>query len=375
MLDELVFGVREAAWPAVRVDLGLSYVQVGLLLTVPGLVAAIVEPAIGLAGDTRHRRVIVLVGGLAFGAALLATGLAPGFAGLLAATIVLYPASGAFVGLSQANLMDAAPERREPNMARWVVAGSVGTVAGPLAFAAAAFGGFGWRSVLVVAAAPAVALAAAAWAVHPSHGGDDDTSAASLLRTAFHAAREREVVRWLLVLELQDLQGDLLLGFLALYLVDVAGVSPVAAGIAVAVWSVAGLAGAVWLVRATRRMDGVRYLRISTGLALMLFPTFLLVPPLVPKLIAVAALAAVTAGWYPIAQARLFAAMPGASGTAIALSSLASLAGAVLPLAVATAAEHLGLSHAMWLLLVGPIAVLTLLPRGGRGPVRARLAD
>lgn len=28
-LDELVFGVGEAAWPLIRADLGLSYAQIG----------------------------------------------------------------------------------------------------------------------------------------------------------------------------------------------------------------------------------------------------------------------------------------------------------------------------------------------------------
>ncbi len=329
----------------------------------PGLVAAAVEPAIGLGGDTRHRRAVIVAGGVTFGLALLACGLAPGFAGLLAATIVLFPASGAFVGLSQANLMDAAPERREPNMARWVVAGSVGAVVGPFAFAAAVLAGFGWRSVLLVLAVGSVALAGAASAGHPPPRVDDGVSPGVLVRNAIRSLRDREVLRWLLVLELQDLQGDLLLGFLALYLVDVAGVSAAAAGLAVALWSVAGLGGAIWLVRATRRMDGVRYLRISTCLALLLFPAILVLPVVGLKLVAVAALGAVTAGWYPIAQARLFGTMPRSSGTAVALSSVASLVGSVLPLAIAAAADRLGLGHAMWLLLLGPVAVLALLPR------------
>lgn len=375
LLDELVFGVREAAWPSVRADLGLSYVQIGLLLTVPGLVAAAVEPAIGLAGDTRHRRSVIVAGGVTFGLAVLASGLAPGFAGLLAATIILFPASGAFVGLSQANLMDAAPECREPNMARWVVAGSVGAVVGPLAFAAAVLAGFGWRSVLVLLAVGSVGLAGAISVVHPPPHGDDGVSAGVLVRNAIRSLRDREVLRWLLVLELQDLQGDLLLGFLALYLVDVAGASAAAAGLAVALWSVAGLGGAIWLVRATRRMDGVRYLRISTRLALLLFPAILVLPAVGLKLVAVAALGAVTAGWYPIAQARLFATMPRSSGTAVALSSVASLVGSVLPLAIAAAADRLGLTHAMWLLVLGPVAVLALLPRRRVGASEHGLRD
>ena len=58
------------------------------------------------------------------------------------------------------------------------------------------------------------------------------------------------------------------------------------------------LAGAIWLVQATRRMDGVRYLRNSTCLALVLFPAILVLPAVGLKLVAVAALGAVTAGWY-----------------------------------------------------------------------------
>ena len=122
-------------------------------------------------------------------------------------------------------------------------------------------------------------------------------------------------------------------------------------------------------------MDGVRYLRISTCLALGLFPRSVVLPSVGLKLVAVAALGAVTAGWYPIAQARLFGTMPGSSGTAVALSSVASLVGSVLPLAIAAAADRLGLAHAMWLLLLGPLAVLVLLPRRRAGASGHGLRD
>ena len=38
-IDELVFGVGEAAWPLICDDLGLSYFQIGLALSLPGLLA------------------------------------------------------------------------------------------------------------------------------------------------------------------------------------------------------------------------------------------------------------------------------------------------------------------------------------------------
>ena len=40
LLDELVFGAREAAWPLIRTDLDLTYLQIGVLLSVPAAVAA-----------------------------------------------------------------------------------------------------------------------------------------------------------------------------------------------------------------------------------------------------------------------------------------------------------------------------------------------
>src|SRR3954470_24933115 len=70
-LDELVFGVREAAWPLIRDDLGLTYAEVGLLLGVPNLVSSVIEPFIGILGDVWRRRVLVLGGGVVYGLALL----------------------------------------------------------------------------------------------------------------------------------------------------------------------------------------------------------------------------------------------------------------------------------------------------------------
>ena len=50
-VDELVFGVGEAAWPFIRNDLHLTYTQIGLLLSLPGIIAAFIEPFIGILGD------------------------------------------------------------------------------------------------------------------------------------------------------------------------------------------------------------------------------------------------------------------------------------------------------------------------------------
>ena len=60
-LDELVFGVGESAWPLIRADLRLDYAQIGLLLSLPGLLAAFVEPAFGILADRGYTRWLILI--------------------------------------------------------------------------------------------------------------------------------------------------------------------------------------------------------------------------------------------------------------------------------------------------------------------------
>src|SRR3712207_6436718 len=105
-LDELVFGAREAALPAIRGDLGLSYAEIGVALALPNVASAVAEPLLGLLGDVWRRRVLVVGGGVAYGLALLALAGAGGLWTLVVAFLVLYPASGAFVSLAQASFMD-----------------------------------------------------------------------------------------------------------------------------------------------------------------------------------------------------------------------------------------------------------------------------
>ena len=125
----------------------------------PLLAGGTLELPLGiLAGDGRRRRLAVLGGGILFVLTLLAVAGARSFAVLLAAFTLFYPASGAFVSLTQAELMDAWPERQSQVMARWDLAGSTGAVAGPLLLTAVLAAGGGWRvAYLVLAAAAAVA--------------------------------------------------------------------------------------------------------------------------------------------------------------------------------------------------------------------------
>lgn len=404
-LDEFVFGVREAAWPLIRTDLNLTYAQIGVLLGVPGIVSSLVEPVIGVLGDTWRRRVLILGGGVVFALALLMAGASRSYALLLLAFILLYPASGAFVSLAQATLMDLAPDRREWNMARWTFAGSLGVVLGPLALSAAAVLAWGWRPLLMGSAllalavvlvalrlrsgtAPRMAIATASDSTasdpvstcdsvpDPETGGSaptldlpPETESAGLgalwvgLKGAVGALRRPDVRRWLALLQFSDLMLDILLGYLALYLVDVAGANPRQASTAVAVWTGLGLLGDFLIIRLLTRVEGLRYLRLSAAFELGFYAAFLLVPNWGAKLVMLGLLGLLNAGWYAILQAQLYTALPGQSGTAIAVSNVVGLAGSLVPLTLGLIAQRWGLRPTMWLLALGPIALLLGLPR------------
>jgi FSR family fosmidomycin resistance protein-like MFS transporter len=371
-LDELVFGVREAAWPLIRRDLGLGYLEIGLLLTIPEMVSTLLEPTFGLLGDAGRRRRLVLGGGVAFALALALVSVSWTFGAMLAAFAMLYPASGAFVGLSQATLMDQDADAQERNMARWVVAGSVAAVIAPLILSASAVLGAGWRPLFAAMAVLSVPLVLLLRRARFDDGEPSSSSFREAFRAAVRALRRREVLRWLLLLEFGDLVGDVLFGFLALYLVDVGGLSVGLAGVAVAVWTGAGLAGDLLLVPLLARVDGVVHLRRTALAVLAVYPAFLVLPGLGPKLAMLALLGLLHAGWYAIPQARLFGEMPGSSGTAVALSNVTGLLGTVLPLAVAAVAARAGLGTAMWILALGPLAMVFGLPRRARAGEGAR---
>ncbi len=324
------------------------------------MVGSVLDPLFSVLGDGGRRRVVIVLGGCAFALSAALTSVAVGFWTLLLAFVVGNPASGAFVSLSQATLMDLAPAQRERNMARWTFAGSFGYAGGPLLLAAALWFGVGWRTTIAVLAVAAVPLAMAARRL-PAASSATDTSGA--WHHAFAALRRPDVLRRLALLEAADLLIDVFHGYLALYFVDVAHADAGAGALGVAVWTGAGLVGDSLLLWVLRRISGRRYLRLTACAALAVYPAFLLVPGYGLKLGLVAALGLLNSGWYAIPKAGLYEALPGRSGAAVAVGGVGGLLGACVPLALGFVAGAAGLAPTMWILVLAPVALLALAPR------------
>jgi FSR family fosmidomycin resistance protein-like MFS transporter len=377
---------------------------------VPLLAGGLLELPLGvLAGEGKRRRLAVLAGGIVFVLTLLGVASAPSFALLLCAFVAFYPASGAFVSLTQAELMDTWPDRQAQVMARWELAGSIGAVAGPLLLTAVLASGGGWRDAYLVLAVLAALAWLGRWRREPQATGTGGMAGAGMSAGAHEAngdgeaggdgdgeaggdgdgegegggegegrgwrvrggevlgaLREWGTVRWLVLLQVTDLLGDVFTGFLALYLVDVEHLRPAVAALAVAIRLGASLGGGGALVMVLERVGDLTVLRATAAAAGLLYPAFLLVPGVAPKLAILAVLSAATAPWYPLLQARLYGSLPGRSSVAVTLSSAAGLAGGLGPLAVGLGAQAFGLGWALAGLVVVPVVVLGLSATGRR---------
>ena len=305
-IDEFFFGAMEAAWPLIRDDLSLTYVQIGLLLSLPRIWGSVAGVVIGILGDVWNRRAIIIGGGALFAVSLLVISTSVSFTILMVGLLIFNPSSGAFVGLSQSTLMDHDTTRYEQNMARWTFAGASGVALGALALGGALTLGMGWRE-LVLATAAVSALALLAVLKLPLGGASRSGGSYPTF-------------------------GELR----------------------------SGVSGA--LSALLERVRGLTYLRYSALAELVLFIAFLLAPGLWPKLVIVALLGFGNAGWYPILQAQLYKEMPGKSGTVMAVNDVSSLVSGLVPLCIGLAARTWGLGAAIWLLLAGPIALLIGIP-------------
>ena len=158
--------------------------------------------------------------------------------------------------------MDYDPARREQNMVRWEFTGWVAYALGPLALTGAIAVGLGWRMAFLTMARhddTGHRRKYPEWRLEPARSESEPRSPsfAEGVRTAVKALKRFRVVKWLALLQASDLMLDIFLGFLALYMVDVAGISESRAALTLSVWVGAGIIGNLLLIPLLERMRGL----------------------------------------------------------------------------------------------------------------------
>ena len=364
--DELHYAIDGAALPAIRADLNLNYAEIGLLLGLPQIAGTFIEPLLLMLGDTPLRKRLIAGGGLMVMLALLLISGVTAFPLLLAGFLINFPASGAFVTLSQATLMDLYPGREAHMLARWTVAGSLGNLIGPLLIALSLSLGLGWRWMFTGLALLACALTISVWwQKFTSQGAEGHMVAVAprnLASVFWRLLHEWSLLRWFALLQFSDLLLDVFFGYVALYFTDVAGASPAQASLILSALMGTGLVMDLALIPILERWPGRRIVRISAVASILVYTAWLLAPWLWVKIILAIMIRSSTIGWYQVLQGEAYASVPGNSGTVMAIGSLAGLAGGVMTWFIGWFAATTNLSTAMWLLLAGPISLVLFVP-------------
>lgn len=96
---------------------------------------------------------------------------------------------------------------------------------------------------------------------------------------------------------------------------------------------------------------------------LIAFGIFLLIPGFIFKLVFVIVVNLFNTGWYPILQGRLYSSLPNQSASIMAIGAVTAPVAKFFPFLIGLLADQFGLNNAMWILLLGPIALLIGLPR------------
>ncbi len=366
LLDELITGFPVVGLPLLRDQLGLSYGQIGLLFSVEALSGMIFSPIISLLSDRGSKRWWVIGGSLGLAISLVLMGSTHNFSLLLAAFALSSPAGSAAVGLSQATLIDAAPQESTQTMTRWTLMGSVGDLLSPLTVAAIASLQLGWPALCWLGAAIWSGVALILSLQHfprPAEVVNDAGTAASVKLWAGlrEALRDPVLLRWAVLSLIPTMMDEVFLGFVALYLHDVLHASQVIIGVALTVSLLGSLLGLFTLDRAFRKSH-------ISSVWLALLSLVGVIGFLVTRSIwlATAGLFVVhlgVAGWYPIAKAQAYDRQPGRSGTVRAVIGLGAPFEVVLPGLVGIVAGRFGALAGVGLLGLAPLLILLLVPK------------
>jgi MFS family permease len=361
-LDELG-GVGFVGAPDLQSTFAIHYRTAALLLfVVPQLTGLLIEPPLFLLADRVRRKWLVIGGMVALGACDLVAGLSTSVWTLAGALAFAWPASNVGINLAQATLMDAHPEERERLMARWTFMGMLGDIGTPVLFAALAALSLGWREAFLVNGFVMLSYAAVLSLFRfPETHAQRDMEEHPPLRAAVAAAiRNRSLRLWLLGVFLCGALDEVLVAFAALHLRERLGAGVGQRSAILIAYMVGMLVGLLVTDRLLSRADPIRLVRLSAGVSGSLLLAWVFAPGLASSAALLALVGLCAAPLYPIAQARAYRALPGASGLVNAAQSLLVPLDLALPLVLGLLADRLGLTAALSVLALLPFGLLVI---------------
>ena len=368
LLDELITGFQMGGGlPLLRDQSGLNYEQIGFLFSIGALSSLILEPIFNLLSDHASKKWWILAGSLilAFSYALAAN--THNFVVLLIVFALTYPAIGVAVGLSEATLIDDAPNAATRTMTLWTLMSSVGDLLSPLVVAAFVVLGLGWSALCWLAV---IIWGVAGLIVWPQRfprlvslaDGDDASSHVSILAGLRNALQDPLLLRWAALSILPTMLDEVFLGFSVLYLHDVLHASQELISICVVAQMIGSLLGILIVNRLLDRIAPQRLLKWLVLLSLIGVVGLLTLHSILLASLALFVISLGAAGLYPIAQAEAYARQPGHSGTVRTVIGLGMPFEIVLPGIVGLVASHFGILAGVGLLGTAPLLILLLVP-------------
>jgi FSR family fosmidomycin resistance protein-like MFS transporter len=106
------------------------------------------------------------------------------------------------------------------------------------------------------------------------------------------------------------------------------------------------------------KVRGLRVIRVTAIIVLVAYAAMLITSTVWLKYVLIAVISFSTAGWFAILRAKCFELLPGQSGLVIAVTSLMNVVGLFVPVILGGIADAIGLQAAMWLLVIGPMALI-----------------
>ena len=279
LAHDLTTGLFAALLAFIKIDLGIGYLESGLLLSAFTITSGLSQFLGGWIGDRFSRPRVIIFGLVGVGLTSIAISFTTEYYAILALLILLGLFAGAYHPSAVAFLSGLqGPQNRGKVLAVHMVGGSAGFALGPVLGALAAVA-LGWRFAFLALSVPTLLAALLVcllfWRRSAAPGGESPRGAAAPpmpeVRISLWRAM-RPMLKVIVIVVLVQLIAGSASAFLPVYLVDVHRIAPATATMLLGVMRGGGILGSLisgWLSDRWNRQNVILLAMGLTGLALL----------------------------------------------------------------------------------------------------------